>query len=257
MIRSSMRAHALRCSVAVVLQVSSDTSAGTARSRLATAPSSAALAWVPCCSVAVTLLLLLAGSARAIEASLRAPYPRDGWVWADVKLDDPIAPRVAESLTRGMPATLQLHAELWRHRSGWFDRLESSYDAAVRIRYEVWNDQFRLERAGMKPVFVPSLDSLRAVLSRPLAVPVARLEKLQVPHRYYVVATATLKPLSVEDAEEVEGWLSGEVEDKARARLGIVTALPRAVFDAVRNFAGFGDQKARAISPDFEAHDVR
>ncbi|HET7225807.1 MAG TPA: DUF4390 domain-containing protein [Candidatus Eisenbacteria bacterium] len=207
--------------------------------------------------VATALTLALVTPARAIEASLGVPYARGGWVWADVKLDDPIAPRVAESLSRGMPATLQLHAELWRRRSGWFDRLESSYDAAVRIRFEVWNDQFRLERSGLKEVFVPSLDSLRAVLSRPLAVPVARLEKLDADKRYYVVATATLKPLSVEDAEEVEGWLSGEVEDKARARLGIITALPRAVFDAVRNFAGFGDQKARAISTDFDGREMQ
>jgi uncharacterized protein DUF4390 len=193
-------------------------------------------------------------TARALEAALGTPYTRSSWVWVDVRLADPFAPRVAESLSRGMPATLQLHTELWRRRSGWFDRLESSYDAAVRIRYEVWNEQFRLERAGLKPVFVPSLDSLEAVLSRPLAVPVARLDRVDDAHRYYVLVTATLKPLSVEDAEEVEGWLSGEVESKRHSGIGVITGLPRAVFDAVRNFAGFGDQKARALSPDFDTH---
>ena len=201
-------------------------------------------------------LLAIHGVARALEAALGTPYPRAGWVWADVRLADPFAPRVAESLSRGMPATLQLHAELWRRRSGWFDRLESSYDAAVRIRYEVWNEQFRLERAGLKPVFVPTLDSLRTVLSRPLSVPVSRIERLDPERRYYVLVTATLKPLSVEDAEEVEGWLSGEVQTKAHAGLGVITGVPRAVFDAVRNFAGFGDQKARALSADFTGREL-
>lgn len=201
---------------------------------------------------ACVLALALATVACALEASIGTPYARGGWVWTDVRLADPFAPRVEESLSRGMPATLQLHAELWRRRSGWFDRLETSYDAAVRIRYEVWNEQFRLERAGLKPVFVSTLDSLREVLSRPLAVPVSRLDRLQSDRRYYVLVTATLKPLSVEDAEEVEGWLSGEVQTKAHAGFGVITGVPRAVFDAVRNFAGFGDQKARALSPDFD-----
>jgi hypothetical protein len=66
-----------------------------------------------------------------------------------------------------------------------------------------------------------------------------------------VIVSATLKPLSVEDVEEVEGWLSGEVETKRRAGFGVITELPRALFDAVRNFAGFGDHRAREQTPPF------
>ena len=151
-----------------------------------------------------------------------------------------------------MPATLQLHAELWRRRTAWFDRLESSYDASARMRYEVWNQTYRVDRAGATSLRLSTLDSLRLVLSRPLALPVGKVADLAPDQRYYVVVTATLKPLSVEDVEEVEGWLSGEVQEKRRSRLGVITELPRSVFDAVRNFAGFGDQKARVISQDFE-----
>jgi len=54
----------------------------------------------------------------------------------------------------------------------------------------------------------------------------------------------------------VEGWLSGEVEEKRHSGFGVVTALPRAVFDAVRNFAGFGDEKTRALTDDFRRAEV-
>jgi hypothetical protein len=198
------------------------------------------------------LLLAPAAPALALEAQLGPPRERDGHVWVDVTLDDLFPARVQESLKRGMPATLQLHAELWRRRTGWFDRLESSYDATARMRYEVWNETYRVDRAGAASLRFSTLDSLALVLSRPLALPVGRIQALQPEQLYYVVVTATLKPLSVEDVEEVEGWLSGEVQEKRRSRFGIITELPRSVFDAVRNFAGFGDQKARAISPDFE-----
>jgi hypothetical protein len=196
------------------------------------------------------LALALAPSARALEATVGALQERDGSVWCDLRLGDVIAPRVQESLSRGMPATLEFHAELWRRRSGWFDRLESSFDASLRIRYEVWNRCYRIERAGAIPLVLGTLDSVAAALERPLALPVGRSDRLVSGARYYVVVTATLRPLSIEDVEEVEGWLSGEVVDKRRAGFGALTELPRSAFDAVRNFAGLGDQRARAQTED-------
>ena len=161
-------------------------------------------------------------------------------------------PRVAESLSRGMPATLRLHTELWRRRRAWFDRLDRSFDAEVRIRYDVWARAYQLERRGAPAAGFATLDSVEAALSRPIALRVGRVGEMDPGGRYYVIVTATLKPLSIEDVEEIEGWLSGEVKTTSGKGFGVITELPRSVFDAVRNFTGFGDQKARAISPDFE-----
>ena len=177
-------------------------------------------------------------------------------MWIDTQLDELFPDRVRESLGRGMPATLTIHAELWRSRSGWFDRMEDSHDASVRIRYEVWNHSYRIERAGEPALVLSTLDSVEIVLSQPAAVRVGRVGELKPQSYYYVVIFATLKPLSVEDIQEVEGWLSGEVQDKRSAGFGVITELPRALFDAVRNFAGFGDQRARAVSDPFSLRDL-
>jgi len=203
---------------------------------------------------ALCLVAGLAGpapGALALDLTLGDPRARDGYVWVDARLEDPFGPRVSQSLARGMPATLELHAELWRRRTGWFHRLQSSFDASLRMRYEVWNDSFLLDRTGETPLVVATLDSLRAVLMRPIALPVGRMAGVQEGHLYYVVVSVTLKPLTVEDVQEVEGWLGGEVEEQRHSGFGVITALPRSLFDAVRNFAGFGDQKARARSEDF------
>jgi hypothetical protein len=205
-----------------------------------------AAAWL-----AVALALLCAAPALALDVALDRPRAENGYVWVDARLSDLFAPRIEQSLTRGMPATLELHVELWRHRGGWFDRMLSSFDAPIRLHYEVGNESFWLERPGTPALPVPTLDSVRAVLSRPIALPAGKLPALQPGGRYYIAVTATLKPLTVEDVEEVEGWLSGEV-DKRRSRFGFITALPRALFDAVRNVGGFGDQKARALSGEFD-----
>ena len=199
----------------------------------------------------VPALLLVAAAAYALDADLSAPRVTSGSLCLDVSLSDVLPDPVENSLGRGMPATLLVHAELWRHRSLWFDRMERSADIAVRVRYEVWNDSYRMERTGASPRSVATLDSVRALLERPMPVKLGPLETLQEDARYFVVVTVTLAPLSVEDVQEVEGWLSGEVESKRHSGFGVFTELPRALFDTVRNFAGFGDRHARAQSPSF------
>jgi hypothetical protein len=203
------------------------------------------LAWLP-----------LAGPSAALELELSPPRERRGYVFVDASVREPFGERVGESLRRGMPATVELKAELWRRRNGWFDRLESNFEARLRIQYEAWSEHYRIERAGAEAIRVSSLDSVAAVLSRPWALPVGRIGALKPGVRYYVVVQAVLKPLSVEDVAEVEGWLSGEVRTQRGAGLGVITELPRSLFDAVRNFAGFGDRRTRATSGEFELQDL-
>ncbi len=205
---------------------------------------------------ALLLLLALAPPARALEITAQPPRERSGYLWVDIQLGDLFEPRVEGSLARGMPATLTLHAELWRRRVGWFDGLESVFDAELRLRYDFRSAAYRLERTGARPLVVPGLDSVRAVLLRPLPLPVGRVGPLLAGQRYYVVVSATLKPLSVEDAAEVEGWLSGEVGGGRNEPFGLLTGLPRSLFDAARNFAGFGDEHARAITEEFGLRDL-
>ncbi len=203
-----------------------------------------------------TVMLVSPAIARGMELAVSRPREKNGLVMVDAQAVDLFPPRVAESLARGMPATLRMHAELWRRRSAWFDRLENSADGAVRIRYDVWIDRFLIERPGAEPIVVATIDSVAIVLSRPWALAVARVGQLAPRPRYYVAVTATLRPLTVEDLAEVEGWLSGEVESKRRAGFGVITEIPRALFDAVRNVAGFGDQRARGATDDFVLKDL-
>ena len=206
--------------------------------------------------LACALALGQAVPARALDLMIARPSERDGRVVVEARPSEVLNSRIRESLARGMPATLMLHAELWRDRRGWFDRLESSADALVRIRYEVWSDTYLLERFGADPIMVGSVDSVATVLQRPWVMAVGRVGDLTAGSRYYVVLTATLRPLTVEDLEEVEGWLSGEVGSGRKSGFGVVTEIPRSVFDAVRNVSGFGDQKARATSVTFQLRDL-
>ena len=65
-----------------------------------------------------------------------------------------------------------------------------------------------------------------------------------------MVISVTLRPVSIEDAEEIDDMFFPEPGNR-NPGLGIITGVPRAIFDAVRNIAGLGDLRARAISPSF------
>jgi len=195
---------------------------------------------------------LAAAPAAALEVTAERPVERDGYVWIHLALTDLFEKRTEESLARGMPATLQLTVELWKRRTGWFDRHVTQFDASIKVRYDVWKQVYRIERRGVPTMFASTVDSLRTVLSRPIQLPAGRLDQLEPSGRYYVAASVALKPLTVEDIAEGEGWLSGEVGTRRGSGLGVLTAIPRTVFDVVRNFAGFGDERARAMSEDFD-----
>jgi len=195
--------------------------------------------------------LLFAGGVAAFDLDVQSPHRERGLVRVRLRLQDVLSTRLEGSLARGMPATLQYKTELWRRRGGWFHKLESSLEFSLKVRYDVWSKTYRIERRNVEPQILTSLDSLRLALSRPVKLPVAPMDRVREGARYYVVVTATLKPLTVEDVAEGEGWLSGEVEEKRQAGLGIITALPQSIFDAMRNFSGLGDQRAVSISPDF------
>jgi hypothetical protein len=200
--------------------------------------------------------VLCATPAWALEVATGQPRERNGLLIVEARFSDLFAPHVAQSLGRGMPATLQLHVEVWRRRRAWFDKLESSGEASVRIHYDVWSDRYFLERVGEDPIVVTTIDSAAVVLSRPWMLAAGRVGQLSASNRYYVALTATLRPLAVEDLAEVEGWLTGEVKTQSKAGFGVITEIPRSLFDAVRNIAGFGDQHARAVSDDFELKDL-
>lgn len=197
-------------------------------------------------------LALGVGAAQAFQiTSIRPARDSSRQLWVEIQLDDPIEPRVASSLGRGMPATLTLHAELWRRRHGWFDRMERSVETTFRLHYDAWDDDWHIDRPGAPPLKFGTLDSLETALEHTLALPVSPLDKIEPETSCYVVVSASLRPLNVEDVEEVEGWLSGEVKEKRHSGLGFLTGIPRSLFEAARNFAGFGDERSRLISTDF------
>ena len=177
---------------------------------------------------------------------------------AEVRLGGLFSDRVQETLERALPASLMVTVDVWRDRAGWFDQLVESRSLLYRIRYDAWGEDFDVARGMEEENHVGSLTDVADSLMRPLVVPLLPKEKLTAGHRYYLVVTASLKPLTPEGLHEIEDFL-GHQGHNGRAHpgpfpSGSLAHLPHSFFSVLTTLSGFGDEIATRRTPEFAAH---
>lgn len=162
-----------------------------------------------------------------------------------------LSPRVRDSLERGMPATVRQTVELWRVRPGWFDQQVRAVTSEIRIVRNAWSDEFQMRRQSGPLVTLVDLDETERELSRPTRVRLHPVANLRPKARYYALIRIEVKPLSVEDIEEVERWLSGEAERAGKPGPGSIARLPASLVRMLANLSGFGDETASLRTRNF------
>jgi len=159
-----------------------------------------------------------------------------------------LSPRIVETVTRGLPATLTYEIQLWKERKMWMDKLTQVNTLSYRIRYDPWEDGFRIQtRRGISPAVldVEHVESSLCVHARALIGSVNTIDPVAT---HYIVLRATMRPLSPEDVDQVESWLS---DGKPEGRRGI-TAVPGYLFDLIVGLSGLGDETVSTRSQPFQ-----
>jgi hypothetical protein len=145
-----------------------------------------------------------------------------------------------------MPATVTYEVGLWKRRSFWFDKLALAMKSEHRVLYDPWEHAFRVRSGSVrgKSRIVPTLDSLESYLFSGRRLPLAAAASLDPEGRYYASVRVTIRPLSAEDLDEVEDWLSGEVKNAQRPERGV----PGYLLGIAANISGLGDRTSIAKS---------
>jgi Domain of unknown function (DUF4390) len=153
------------------------------------------------------------------------------------------------SLGEGIAATLLIVVDLWQERSNWWDSLARSKVLAYRFRRDVWTGQAELlDQAGVARRFADRA-GLEVELERLREVDLGTPRDFKKDKTYYVSVKAMLRPLSLEDLENVDAWLSGKVTgSQGKGILGIPKAVARALIGA----SGLGDESAIGRSAKFK-----
>lgn len=188
------------------------------------------------------LLLSLSAAVPALEiedTSVKVSGPE---LVVDVVIDSLFGDEVVERLHKGMPATLILTVDLWRDRSNWFDHLVATSTTTFRMRYDIWSGRYEIQRNEGDLRVIEGLDTLRLLLQRRLRVPVADVTRLHSEHRYYAAVSAYLRPLTLDDIEDVEQYLGRGA--RSGPSLGSVIRLPDALIGLLFAVSGFEDEVA-------------
>jgi hypothetical protein len=216
--------------------------------------------------IAVALLAVLLGALMPDTTALGAPsttievrqaraVETGDLMSAEIQLGGLFSDRVRETLERALPASLMVTVDVWRDRAGWFDQLVDSRSQLYRIRYDAWGEDFDVARGTEEQNHIGTLTDVADSLMRPLFVPLFPRAKLTAGNRYYLVVTASLKPLTADDLHEIEDFLNHQ-SHLGHARpgpfpSGSLAHLPQSVFSVLTTLSGFGDEIATVRTPEF------
>ncbi|HWZ58153.1 MAG TPA: DUF4390 domain-containing protein [Gemmatimonadaceae bacterium] len=126
--------------------------------------------------------------------------------------------QIRDLLRSGFPARLRFHLELWR-KGSLFDQLLGSADWQIVVRYDPLTKRYRAARIKDNVVTVlgdfdqpPQLDS---AIAQPYIVPLPPRDRQS---RYYYTGTLDVEMISLNDLDEVERWLRGELSPAVRGQ---------------------------------------
>lgn len=181
-----------------------------------------------------------------------------GFLFVELEFVDAFEGLYIEAIQSGVPSTLHYTLEVWRQRSGWWDRLERTQERQFRIFRDVLGGDYWLVTEEESQIF-STFEALVTAATRfrqssqtaamPLPFPSADLASDK---EYYLVLTANLAPLSVEDLDELDEWLKGTIRGRSSDNdTGLISGLSRTMGGLLLSLTGFGDRTVRARSPRF------
>lgn len=213
-------------------------------------------------ALAVGSLLGLVGPARSSELLVERLGVSQGQLCAQVLLVDLFEARTRNAVASGLPITVRFSTELWRDRSRWFDQNVDARVENFRVRWNPRERTYALAHPGPGHRIdeYERLDDLVADLShRILAVhPRWALDERS---RYFVSVEVAVRPLTLEEFRELDGWVGGQIRggdepSDVPEEGGSGEGISGAVLGFLLDLSGFGDIILRGRTPDFRPAEI-
>ena len=157
--------------------------------------------------------------------------------------------KMRELLRNGFPAALTFRLELWRV-GGLFDELESTEQWNVLVQYDPYTQQYKAVRRhppATREEDFGGFASLTGLLMRLEAPYPVSMRPRRTGARYYYNVVLDVESLSVSDLDELQRWLSGELEPAVRGKRAPLSALRR----------GFGTLLSRLLGGETRHYESR
>ena len=183
--------------------------------------------------LALAALLVPAAAGAQARARVEIALPPRGLLAVEgptVRTAGMLADRQTRDLLRnGFPARLHFRVELWASR-GLFDDVKRQIEWDVVVRHDPLLRTYQVARIVGEQVTplgsFADVQGAQEALERPFLVPFAPGERSE---RLYYTVDLEVEMLSLNDLDEVERWLKGELRPAVRGERNPGTALTRGV----------------------------
>lgn len=214
-------------------------------------------------ALVLAVVVLPAGRASAAALLIEEVGILRGDLTARVRLVDLLDARARSDVASGLPVTVRFATDLWRDRRRWFDEHVDAHVESYRIRWDPRDRLYTLAHPGPggRVDTYERLDDLLADLqSRDVVIhPRWALDDRS---RYFAIVEVAVRPLTLEEFRELEGWVGGKIRGTeepgdAPGSGEDGEGVSGAVLDFLLGMAGFGDLILEERTPAFRPGDLR
>jgi len=175
-------------------------------------------------------------------------------LYVDFHVDSLFDEQVIQGLNRGLSIEITYQIELWKLRNNWFDQHIDGRIIGFKLSYNKLENRYifvDMEERRSTGIF----DKVIKRCSEIESSYITPIEKLKPENTYYIVIKGIVKPLSVENLNDISQWLKGEVENVDLNRIKQPKETGRSLRDYIlemlANVTGFGDRYFSSVSNKF------
>ena len=179
-------------------------------------------------------------------------HQEHGYLVADIHVRNLFDEEILKGLRRGMTAAVEYQVQLWKERPHWVNRFVSERIIRMKVGFDTWEQRYLIITQAEEPIRTNE-DGVRQRCSHLEAFQVAPLEDMKQGDRYILAVKIILRPMTVENVQEIKRWLAGEVEEFSPKDLSKSSGkkVGDRLLGLVATLTGFGDRVITAKSPVF------
>lgn len=155
--------------------------------------------------------------------------------------------RLVEAVHSGLPLRLRVQVQLWR--DGFFDGEVGRHDWKQSLFFDPLTKRYRLEGsgAGEEEFEAHTLDEIRARIEEERAIPLLPRRE----GRYYYLALLEAETLSLNDLQELQRWLKGDLAPAVAGEERVGGALARGLNRMLIRALNLPERRVQARSSTF------
>ncbi len=167
------------------------------------------------------LAFLTAGASGvdALEPAFRYIRIENGRVVTCLAVADSLPPELVGYIEKGVPISAEYKLELWRARTGWFDRLVGRAVVECRIRFDPWEKEFTVVQHTPDLTVENILDGKDEAIEMLTSSGPVTFAATDGLGDHYLAGSLIIRTMSFSNFREVESWLKGGVSDVKKPNL--------------------------------------